>query len=333
LGAAPRPAARHHQAIMAQSFTARGNDRPARAGSRANPRPGSRAKSRANTRAAARGDSHGGTRRTVLVTGAAGNIGSYFAQHSHARYRLILLEREGEDTGEIEPYGKVLTGDIQDLDFMKRACRGIDTVLHLAANPDPSGDWDSILRLNIIGTYNTMVAAKAAGCRRVIYASSIHAVSGYPADYQVHTSEPVNPGDLYGVSKCFGEALGRYMAEQEGLSVIALRIGAFQPLEKARGEQSVSMLDAWVSRRDLNQLICRCIDDQALKWAVFHGLSNNRFKRLDITDARELVGYDPQDDLTEENPVLKPIRLRERVGGHNAGDKGQKSGLRRELKQ
>src|SRR3712207_7646535 len=79
--------------------------------------------------------------------------------------------------------------------------------------------------------YHTFVAAKAAGCRRVIYASSIHAVSGYPSDVQVKTSEPVNPGDLYGVTKCFGEALGRYMAEKEGLSVIALRIGAFQAPE------------------------------------------------------------------------------------------------------
>ena len=106
--------------------------------------------------------------------------------------------------------------------------------------------------INITGTYNTYVAAKAAGCRRVIYASSIHAVSGYPADVQVKTIEPVNPGDLYGVSKCFGEAMGRYMAEQEGLSVIALRIGAFQPHESVSKESGIGMLDAWVSQRDLN---------------------------------------------------------------------------------
>jgi dTDP-4-dehydrorhamnose reductase len=289
---------------MAQSFTAKRNARSSRSSAK----------------------------RTVLVTGAAGNIGSYFAKHSHDRYKLILLEREGEDTSEIESFGKVITGDIQDLQFMKQACKGVDTVVHLAADPSPSADWDSVLHLNIGGTYNTMVAAKAAGCRRVIYASSIHAVSGYPADYQVHTSEPVNPGDLYGVSKCFGEALGRYMAEQEGLSVIALRIGAFQPLEKAQDEQSVFMLDAWVSRRDLNQLIERCIDDETLKWACFHGLSDNRFKRLDITDARELVGYAPQDDLTDENPKLKPLRLGDKVGAHNVTEKNQKSGLRNQLK-
>ncbi len=270
------------------------------------------------------------TRRTVLVTGAAGNIGSYFAEHAHKRYKLILLEREGEDTSAIEPFGKVICGDIRDLAFMKQACQGVDTVVHLAADPSPSADWETLKELNIAGTYNTMVAAKAAGCRRVVYASSIHAVSGYPADYQVHTNDPVNPGDLYGVSKCFGEALGRYMAEQEGLSVIALRIGAFQSVKKARTARSVGMLDAWVSRRDLNQLIERCIDNQSLKWAVFHGLSDNRFKRLDITDARELVGYAPQDDLTEENPRLRKLHLSERVSAHNLKD-GQESGLRKEL--
>jgi hypothetical protein len=148
---------------------------------------------------------------------------------------------------------------------------------------------------------------------------------------QVKTSEPVNPGDLYGVTKCFGEAMGRYMAEQEGLSVIALRIGAFQPRESALGEQGVSMLDAWVSQRDLHQLIERCIDVENIKFAIFHGLSNNRFKRLDISDAREIVGYDPQDDLTAVNPQLKDLNLAETVSTHNRSGDEQESGIRDEL--
>ncbi|HEV7298995.1 MAG TPA: NAD(P)-dependent oxidoreductase [Tepidisphaeraceae bacterium] len=272
------------------------------------------------------------TKRRVLVTGAAGNIGSYFAEHSHQRYEMVLMEHElDDDTKKIEKYGKVVQGDVTDLEQMKQLCQGIDTVLHLAANPSPSATWDSVLNVNIAGTYNTMVAAKAAGVRRLIYASSIHAVSGYPADVQVKTSEPVNPGDLYGVSKCFGEALGRYMAEKEGLSCICLRIGAFQPRENARKQESISMIDAWVSRRDLNQLIERCIDNETLKFAVLHGLSNNRFKRLDISDARELVGYDPVDDLTEENPLLEKLDLDEKVSSHSMADDGQKSGLRNEL--
>lgn len=271
------------------------------------------------------------TRRNVLVTGAAGNIGSYFVQQSCKRYKLRLLVHDEDDQRKVKrlcDFGQVVTGDIRNVDDLTRHCAGIDTILHLAANPSPEADWDSVLNVNIVGTYNTFMAAKRAKCRRVIYASSIHAVSGYPADVQVKTSDPVNPGDLYGVSKCFGEALARYMAEQEGLSSIALRIAAFQPEESARKASGINMLDAWVSQRDLNQLIEKCIDDETLKFAIFNGLSNNRFKRLDISDARELVGYAPQDDLTEVNPQLKPLHLTERVQTHNVSDQKKKKAKR-----
>jgi dTDP-4-dehydrorhamnose reductase len=273
-------------------------------------------------------------RRKVLVTGAAGNIGSYFAAHSGKDYDLRLMVLKGEDPAEvraIRKHGQIVEGDISDLETMKRLCRGIDTVVHLAANPSPSATWDSVRDINIAGTYNFFVAAKAARCRRVIYASSIHAVSGYPADVQVKPSDPVNPGDLYGVSKCFGEALARYMAEQENLSCICLRIGAFQPARKARKESSLSILDAWVSHRDLDQLIARCIDDETIRFAIFHGLSDNRFKRLDISNARELLGYDPKDDLTDEHPRLKRLKLSDKVGAHSMADNKQRSGIREEL--
>lgn len=275
----------------------------------------------------------GGERRRVLVTGAGGNIGTYFAEHAGERYELRLMVRPGDEDAEtLRRYGEVFEAELGDLERLKEACAGVDTVLHLAADPSPSATWDSLLDANVVGAYNMMIAAKAAGCRRLIYASSIHAVSGYPADVQVQTSDPVNPGDLYGVTKCFGEALGRYMAEQEGLSVIALRIGAFQPLEAARDEGSVGMMDAFVSRRDLQQLIERCIDDERIRFAIFNGLSDNRFKRLDISDARMLVGYAPQDDLTEENPRLRELRLGEEVSAHNVSDEGQRSGIREELR-
>ena len=274
-------------------------------------------------------------RRRVLVTGAAGNIGSYFAEHSHRKYDLRLMVRGDEKPEKIDrirKFGQLVEGDITRLDDMKRHCAGIDTVLHLAANPSALATWDELLAPNIVGTYNTFVAAKAQGCRRVVYASSIHAVSGYPADVQVKTSEPVNPGDVYGVTKCFGEALARYMAEQEDLSSICLRIGAFQPREAAEKFQSIAMIDAWVSRRDLNQLIERSIDVVELRFAILHGLSNNRFKRLDISDARQLVGYAPRDDLTEVNPRVKGLRLRETVGAHNVRDDPARSGIREEVK-
>ena len=268
-------------------------------------------------------------RRTVLVTGAAGRIGSYFSEQNYRPHALRLMVQTPEDGEKVKQWGEIVVGDLADLDFMKSVCRGMDTVVHMAGDPDPSATWQELLDANIIGTYHTFTAARAENCRRVIHASSIHAVSGYPPDVQVKTSEPVNPGDLYGVSKCFGEALGRYMAEKEDLSVIALRIGAFQPLEAAQKPDSIGMLDAFVSHRDLNQLIVRCIEAENLRFAIFHGLSNNRFKRLDISDARELVGYAPQDDLTAENPALKELHLRETVQSHSGRDEGaEKSGIR-----
>ena len=266
--------------------------------------------------------------RAVLVTGAAGRIGSYFAEHGHDRYALRLLVRGDEDNiPKLHGCGDVVQADLRDLDAVKRACQGIHTIVHLAGDPSPNATWQELLDANIIGAYHVFAAAKAAHVQRVIYASSIHAVSGYPPDVQVKTTDPVNPGDLYGVSKCFGEALARYMAEQEGVSAVSLRIGAFQPPSTVHDERGYGMLDDWVSQRDLNQLIQKCIDAPHVTYATLHGLSDNRFKRLDISDARFLVGYDPQDDATRELPQIKDLPL-ERMETASLRDNPSQSGLR-----
>src|SRR3954447_1362346 len=148
--------------------------------------------------------SRGTRRRRVLVTGAAGNIGSYFAEQSHTRYDLRLMVRGDQkppDVEKIRGFGEVVIAELSDLPRLKQLCAGIDTVVHLAANPSASATWDSLLPDNIVGTYHVFTAAKSAGVQRVIYASSIHAISGYPADVQVKSTDPVNPGDLYGVTK------------------------------------------------------------------------------------------------------------------------------------
>ena len=91
------------------------------------------------------------------------------------------------------------------------------------------------------------------------------------------------------------------------------------------------MLDAFVSHRDLDQLINRCIDVENVQFAILHGLSDNRFKRLDISDARELVGYKPVDDFTEENPKLRPLHLRDRLQTHSGVADGSESGIRADV--
>ncbi len=270
--------------------------------------------------------------RRVLVTGAAGRIGSYFAEQMHGNYDLRLMVRGDEDRIDaLGAWGEVVTADLADLDRLKALCAGMDAVLHLAGDPDPGALWQDLLDTNIVGTYNLFAAAKAAGVRRVVYASSIHAVSGYPADVQVKTTEPVNPGDLYGVSKCFGEALCRYMAEKEGVSAIAVRIGAFQPVASVQTPENLNILDDFVSQRDLTQLLQRCIDADQVSFAILHGLSDNRFKRLDISSARELVGYAPQDDALAEMPGLREFNLAAHADGGDGPVDPSRSGLRTDV--
>lgn len=272
-------------------------------------------------------------KRCVLVTGAAGHIGAYFARHNQGRYALRLMARGDEpNIADLHPLGEVVCGELSDLAAVKQFAEGMDTIVHMAGNPSPSAAWQNLLDDNIIGTYHVFAAAKAMGVKRVIYASSIHAVSGYPADVQVKTNEPVNPGDLYGVTKCFGEALARYMAEQEGVSAIAIRIGGFQPPQTVQQDKGIALLDDWVSERDLNQLIQKCIDAKNVKYATLHGLSNNRFKRLDISDARVLVGYEPEDDAARDLPQLRDVPLRE-METASLRDPSARSGLRADVQR
>jgi UDP-glucose 4-epimerase len=269
-------------------------------------------------------------RRTVAVTGAAGRIGSYFAEHSHEYYDFVLIVHPESDVSKIEKFGRIVRAKLEELKKLEDTFNGVHTVVHLAADPSPSATWESILPNNIEGTYNVCTAAVAAGVKRLIYASSIHAVSGYPVDHQVHPDESINPGDLYGVSKCFGEAMARFIAEQHKVSAICIRIGAFQPIERAKNEESVLMMNAFVSRADLIRLINCCIRADHVHFAIVHGLSDNVFNRMDITTARELLGYTPKDDFTEENPRFKELGLNKKIKQHSEQG-GQKSGLRDDL--
>ena len=272
----------------------------------------------------------------VLVTGAAGNIGSHFAEHAAKRYRLKLMALPGDPKLDaLRAFGDVVDADLDDLPRLKEVFAGVDVCLHLAGNPSPSAVWNDLLSTNIVGTYNVYAAAKATGCRRVVYASSIHAVSGYAVDVQVKTSEPVNPGDIYGVSKCFGEALAKYMAEQEGVGGVAIRIGGYQPPERIASDKGLWAVDAWVSPRDLNQLICLAIDRTDVKFAIVHGSSDNRFKRLDISDARTVLGYEPQDDAFVTHAPLRATNVSDMAfehSLHDADDPVSKSGMREQSK-
>lgn len=234
-------------------------------------------------------------KRKVLVTGAAGRIGTAFRQQYGDRYQLRLVDQKPVDN----PDGhETWSADLVQLDEARKACAGIDTIIHLAADPSPrAAFYDSLLPLNIQMTYNMFHAAVEQGCRRLIFASSIHAVNAYPLDVQIHPDDPIRPGDLYGVTKCFGEALCSYYAHREGLSCIPIRIGAFGTPERLTDSDDSRMLALWVSQRDLSQLLMRCVDaPDDLRYLLVQAVSDNQLKRMDISNAREILGYAPEDN-------------------------------------
>ena len=229
----------------------------------------------------------------VLITGAAGRIGSFLTTHLTDRYEVVL-------TDTIPPahlHGhRFVQADIADLEAMRAVCTGIDTVVHLAADPNMEARWDSLLPRNIIGLYNVFQAAHEARCRRVIFASSVNAVFGYPAEVQVHTDMPVRPLNLYGATKCWGEAVACFYADELGISAICLRFGWVQSRDSELIRPDHPYLDIMLTYHDLAKLVVASIEaPDDLRFGIFHGVSNNRWKRLDISDARERLGYEPED--------------------------------------
>jgi NAD+ dependent glucose-6-phosphate dehydrogenase len=235
-------------------------------------------------------------RRIVLLTGAAGRIGSAF-RHAHGeRFRFRLADLRSEGLAETLGDGhEVMLLDVSDAVACAEACAGIDTVIHLAADPSPEAEWEaSLLQNNIQGTLNVFRAASEAGCRRVVFASSVHAILGQAPGTTIADDAPPRPTNLYGASKVFGEAVASTYAAQ-GLSGICIRIGAYDaPWFYERGDAQAAT--AYVSPRDLNDLIVRCIETENIPYAIVAGVSNNRRNRFDLKRTRELFGYAPQDD-------------------------------------
>ena len=181
----------------------------------------------------------------ILITGGCGKIGAYFAKFAMDRYLLRIVDRvpwDAEKHGNLPGENRII--DLQDLDACREACQGIDMVVHLAADASPEADFfDSLLGNNIVATYNIFRAAQESGCKRLIYVSSAHVASAYPPDIQVRRDMAVRPGNLYGVSKCFGEVLAAHFAYNEGLPCIALLESAEEELTVSWSQQTKTLTD------------------------------------------------------------------------------------------
>lgn len=247
--------------------------------------------------------------KRVLITGMSGLIGGLLRTHLEGLggYELSALNRRRVEG--VESF----QADIADLDAIKPAFEGKDAVVHLAAFLG-SAEWEGHLAGNVIGVYNVYEAARLAGVKRVVFASSGATVSGIeleppydairagryddvPPDFPRVTHETVRPKGIYGAAKVWGEALGRHFSDDYGLSVLCVRIGRVQESNRPSNawERSVHL-----SHRDISQILQRCIDaPDDLLYDVFLATSNNRWGYRDLEHAKEVLGYVPQDSAED----------------------------------
>jgi nucleoside-diphosphate-sugar epimerase len=248
-------------------------------------------------------------KKRVLVTGANGLIGTALRRILADKYEWSALNRSDL------PGVPTTRADIADLEAIRPAFEGIDTVVHLAALARVDATWDELLGPNFTGTYNVFEAARAAGVKRVIFASSGATVAGVQkeepfkalveARYSdaggtwpmfTHQSMP-RPMGLYGVSKVFGEVLARHFVDNSSLSIICLRIGWVGEVDRP---QAPAHFANWCSQRDIVQVIERSIDaPPSLRYDIFFATSNNRWSYRDLQHTRQVLGYVPQDNAED----------------------------------
>src|SRR5262245_1810047 len=234
--------------------------------------------------------------RTVLITGASGNIGRKLREAWADVYDLVLLDRAPGDDDE------VIAADLSELDDdWITHFHGVDTVIHLAANPDEFSSWEDLVRPNLDALGNVLHASALAGVERVIFASSNHAMGGYRErdETPITVDLPPLPDGPYGATKLVGERLGRSLARAFDLTFIALRLGWIQ-----HGENRPETLPdewaraMWLSNSDLVHLFeCAIESDLADRdFLVVNGMSANSGMRWDLTETRDQLGYEPRDD-------------------------------------
>jgi nucleoside-diphosphate-sugar epimerase len=241
----------------------------------------------------------------ILVTGMSGLIGGAVRRQLEEKYQLSALNRS--EVAGVQTF----RADIADLEAIRPAFAGQDLVIHLAAKAGGRYTWEEIHQANIVGTYNVFEAARQAGVKRVVYASSGATISGWeqefpynvlvegrydeaPESWSMLTHEtPTRPSGIYGASKVWGEALARHFTDTTGLSVICLRIGMVNREDRPFEPRHFSV---WCSQRDIAQMIERCAAaPETIRYDIFYVVSDNKWGYRDISHAREMVGYQPQD--------------------------------------
>lgn len=243
-------------------------------------------------------------KRRILLLGAAGNIGGALWRNLKDKYDIIPFDKQ-----RIAGEAGAIVGDITSMDDVLPACQGVDTVLHMDGLPG-GDDFEELLDVNIRGSYIVYEAARRAGCRRVVFASSNHASGGWMLRSHMHVlpEMPARPDSLYGASKSVSEEMGFYYADRTPLSVHCLRIGHHSRDDSPKVGGNGPWV--WISHRDMAQLTVRCIEDEEFKFGTFNAASDNPRTYLDTDGARELLGYRPQDSTGRHEDVCDPGLLK-----------------------
>ena len=245
------------------------------------------------------------TAKNILITGMSGLIGQVVRKQLEPKYNLTALN------GSPLEGVKCHQADIADLAAIEPAFEGQDVVVHLAARVATGASWADLLPANVVGTHNVFEAARRAGVKRIVFASSGATISGCERDdpyrsiakgdyHNVPHSWPnfthkstVRPSGLYGCTKVWGEALARYYSDAHGISVICLRIGAVNRDDRPLLPRHFSV---WCSQRDIAQMVERCVEaPEGVKFDTFYVVSKNKWGYRDLSHARDVVGYEPQD--------------------------------------
>jgi uronate dehydrogenase len=221
----------------------------------------------------------------ILVTGAAGDVGTRLRKLLPPIYKDIRWSDIRTPT-DLAAGAEFVAADLAKLDEVEKIVQGVDGIVHLGGF-SVEGPWETILSANIIGCRNMYEAAYRAGVKRVVFATSNHAVGFYPRSKKIPVDVTVRPDSHYGVSKAFGEAIGAFYADKHGLRVTCIRIGNVgdAPIDARR-------LSIWLKPEDLVQLIRIGLEHPDIHFEIFYGASDNAAAWWDNSNAARF-GYKP----------------------------------------
>ena len=227
----------------------------------------------------------------LVLTGAAGRLGSYLREPlAHMCDELVSTDLV-DDIGRRLDNETYIQADVASLDDMLQVMQDAEQVVHFGAYSDEA-PFDTILGPNIIGAYNVWEAAYQNKLRRVVYASSIHAVGMHSKMDFIGTDAPHRPDTFYGLAKCFAEDLASLYWDKRQLESVCLRILSCAQVNNARA------LGSWLSYDDLIQLVKQSITTPTTGFAVVYGVSNN--DRVPVDNAKaSFLGYRPKDNAEQ----------------------------------